>query len=85
MERYSHSQPKRDFASHTRHLNAQMVNSVFREPVHQILEKIKSEPYFKWPNKMGGDPTKCNQSLYCQYHQDREHTTEELSVITWTN
>ena len=52
MERYSHSQPKRDFASHTRHLNAQMVNSVFREPVHQILEKIKSEPYFKWPNKM---------------------------------
>ena len=32
------------------------------------LKKIKSEPYFKWPNKMGGDPTRRNQSLHCQYH-----------------
>ena len=31
----------------------------FRESVHQILEKIKSKPYFKWPNKMEGDHTRC--------------------------
>ena len=54
---------------------------MFRKPVHQILEKIKNEPYFKWPNKMGGDPMKQNQSLHCQYHQDRGHTTEDCSTL----
>ena len=54
---------------------------MFRELVHQILEKVKNEPYFKWPNKMGEDPTKCNQSLHCQYHQDRWHITEECRTL----
>ena len=54
-----------------------MVNVVFREPVHQVLEKIKNESFFKWPNKMAGNPTRRNPSLYCQYHQDQGHTTEE--------
>ena len=53
-----------------------MVNLVFKEPVHQILKKIKNEPYFKWPNKMGGDSSKRNQNLYCHYYQDKGHTTE---------
>ena len=39
-------------------------------------KKIKNEPYFRWPNKMAGEPTKRNQNLYCQYHQDHGHTTE---------
>ena len=26
---------------------------------------------------MAGDPTNCNQNLYCQYHQDHGHTTED--------
>ncbi|XP_065626534.1 uncharacterized protein LOC136066328 [Quercus suber] len=26
---------------------------------------------------MVGDPAKCNPSLYCQYHQDHGHTTED--------
>ena len=54
-----------------------MVNAVFREPVQQVLENIKNEPFFKWPNKMAGDPMRRNQSLYCQYHQDHVHTTED--------
>jgi len=54
---------------------------VFTEPVHQILEKIKNEPDFKWPNKMGEDPTKHNQSLHCQYHQDRGHNIEECRTL----
>ena len=49
--------------------------------MHQILDKIKDEPYFRWPNKMGRDPTKRNQSLHCQYHQDRGHTTEECRTL----
>ena len=54
---------------------------VFKELVHQILEKIKAEPYFKWPNKMGGDPAKRKQGLYFQYHQDRGHITEDCRTF----
>ncbi|XP_050255174.1 uncharacterized protein LOC126701079 [Quercus robur] len=53
----------------------------FREPMHQVLEKIKNESYFKWPNKIGGDPMKRNQSLHCQYHQERGHTTEDCKNL----
>ena len=60
---------------------AQVVDSVFREPVHQILDKTKNESYFRWPNKMDGDPTKRNQSLHCQYQQDRGHTIEECRTL----
>ena len=57
--------------------NTQKVNTVFRELVHQVLEKIKNEPFLKWSNKMAGDSMKRNQSLYCQYHQDHGHTIED--------
>ena len=81
LERYNNNRPRRDFAGHTGSTTAQVVSTVFKEFVHQILEKIKNEPYFKWPNKMGGDPTKRNQSLHCQYHQDWGHTTEECGTL----
>ena len=32
------------------------VNVAFKEPVHKIVDRIKNEPFFRWPNKMGGDP-----------------------------
>ena len=57
-----------------------VVNSMFKEPIYQVLDKIKHEPYLKLPNKIGGDPTKRNQNLYCQY-QDRGHTTEDCRTL----
>ena len=75
-DRYINSRPRRDFAGQSEITNAQNVGAIFREPVHQVLEKIKSEPYFRWPNKMAGESTKRNQNLYCQYHQDHRQTTE---------
>ena len=30
---------------------------------------------------MEGDPTKCNQNLPCQYHQDQGHTTEKCRTL----
>ena len=45
--------------------------------MHQVLEKITNELFFKWPNKRAGNPMGCNQSLYCQYHQNQRHTTED--------
>ena len=68
---------RRDFAGQSRSTNAQAINAVFRDPVHQVLEKIKNESFFKWPNKMAGDPMKRNQNLYCQYHQELGHTIED--------
>ena len=51
------------------------INVAFNELVHKILERIKNEPYFRWSSKMGGDlskmggdPTRRNQSFYCTYH-----------------
>ena len=50
---------------------------MFREPVQKILEKVRNEPFFKWLNKMAGDLMNRNQNLYCHYHQDHGHTTED--------
>ncbi|XP_050249126.1 uncharacterized protein LOC126696423 [Quercus robur] len=54
FERYNNNRPRRDFSGHAGLPAAQVVSTIFKEPVHQILEKIKVESYFKWPNKIGG-------------------------------
>ena len=77
MDRYNNNSLRRDFVGQYGSTNTQKVNAVFRESVPQVLEKIKNEPFFKWPNKVAGDSMKRNQSLYCQYHQDHRHTTKD--------
>ena len=67
-DRYTNSRLRRDFAGQPEMTSARSVGAVFREPVRQVLEKIKNEPYFRWPNKMAGESTMRNQNLYCQYH-----------------
>nr|XP_023897483.1 uncharacterized protein LOC112009375 [Quercus suber] len=57
------------------------VNVTFKEPVHRIIDKIKHEPYFRWPNRMGGEPSRRTQNLYCIYHKDKGHTTEQCRVL----
>ena len=64
LDRYNNNRPWRDFTGQSGPTAPQMVNIVFREPVHQVSEKIKNEPHFEWPNKMGGDPMKRNQILW---------------------
>ena len=59
-ERYNSNQPRRDFSRHAGQTNMQTVNAVFREPVQQVLEKVKNEPFFRWPGKMARDPSKRN-------------------------
>ena len=77
MDRIQNNRPRRDFAGQSGSANTQVVNAVFRELVQQVLEKVKNELFFKWLNKMAEDPVNCNQNLYCQYHQDHGHTTED--------
>jgi len=70
LDRYNNNRPQRDFAGHSGSTTTQVVSTMFQELVHQILEKIMNESYFQWPNRMEGDPTKYNQSLHYQYHQE---------------
>ncbi|XP_030930920.1 uncharacterized protein LOC115956762 [Quercus lobata] len=68
---------RRDYAEQSGPTGAQAIHAVFREPLHKILEKVKCEPFFQWPNRMAGDPSKRNQNLYCAYHQEPGHTTDD--------
>ena len=76
-DRIQNNRHQKDFVGQPESANTQAVNAVFREPIQQVLEKVKNEPFFKWPNKMAGDPMRHNQSLYCHYHQDHGHTIED--------
>ena len=57
------------------------VNVVFKELVHKILDRIKNKSFFRWPNKMGDDPSRRNQNLYCTYHKNKGHTTKHCRVL----
>ena len=76
-DQYNNNRPRMDYAGQSGSTNTQMVSAVFRDPIQQVLEKIKNEPFFKWPNKMVGNLTKRNQNLYCHYHQEQGYTTED--------
>ena len=75
--RIQNNRPRRNFAGQSGSANTQAINAVFRDPVHQVLEKVKNKPFFKWSNKMAGDPVNRNQNLYYHYHQDHGHTTKD--------
>ncbi|XP_075665429.1 uncharacterized protein LOC142635099 [Castanea sativa] len=80
-ERYNNNMPQRDFSGQSGPITPRVVNTVFREPVHQVLQKIQNEPYFKRPNKMVGDPMRRNQNLLCLYHREQGHTTEDCRTL----
>ena len=75
------SRPRRDLRVQEPEVQKGKVNVAFREPVHRIVDRIKNEPFFRWPNKIGGDPSWRNQNLYCTYHRDKGHTTEQCQVL----
>ena len=81
LDRFNTTQSQKDYVGPAGSTNTQVVNVVFREPVHQVLEKIKNEQFFKWSNKMAENPTRRNPSLYYQYHQDQGHTKEECTNL----
>ena len=80
-DRYNNNWLRRYYVEQSRSNSTQVVGAVFQEPVHQVLEKVKNEPFFKWPNEMVGNPEKRNRNLYYQYHQDHGHTTEDCRSL----
>ena len=75
------SRPWKDLRIQKPEVQMGEVNMVFKEPVYKIVDQIKNEPYFRWPNKMDGDPSQRNQNLYCTYHRDKGHTTVQCGVL----
>ena len=65
LDRYNNNRPRRYYADQSGSNSTQVIGAVFREPVHQVLEKIKNESFFKRPNKMMGNPEKRKHNLYC--------------------
>ena len=82
-DRFNNNRPRGDFAGQSRPADVQAINAVFRDLVHQVLKNVKNESFFKWSNKMAGDPAKRNQSLYYQYHQESRHTTKNCRNLKY--
>ena len=75
--------PRKDLRMQEPEVQMGEVNVAFKEPMHKIVDRIKNEPFFRWPNKMGGDPSWRNQNLYCTYHRDKGHTTKQCKVLKY--
>ena len=56
-------------------------DTVFKEPIYRIMEKIKKEPFFVWPPKLLENPAHRNGKLYCIYHRDTGHMTENCHSL----
>ena len=75
------SKPQKDLSFQEPGPQMGEVNVAFKEPVQRIMDRIKNEPYFRRLNKMGDDPSRRNQNLYCTYHRDKGHTIEQCKVL----
>ena len=75
------SRPQKDLRIQEPGPQMEEVNVTFKEPMHKIVDRIKNEPYFRWPNKMGGDLSRSYQNLYYTYHRDKRHTTKQCRML----
>uniref|UniRef100_A0A2N9F8Q6 Reverse transcriptase domain-containing protein n=1 Tax=Fagus sylvatica TaxID=28930 RepID=A0A2N9F8Q6_FAGSY len=41
--------------------------TVFKEPIHRLLDKIKGKPFFVWPSKLIGDPELVTAGHFSDY------------------
>lgn len=57
------------------------VSTFFKEPIYKLLNKIKMEPFFKWPQPMRGDPSTRDQGKYCTYYKQNGHKTEDCMSL----
>jgi hypothetical protein len=55
--------------------------TVFKESIYKVMEKIKREPFFVWPPKMVGNLALKDGNLYCFYHRERGHMTENCHLL----
>ncbi|KAK3024735.1 hypothetical protein RJ639_044672, partial [Escallonia herrerae] len=47
----------------------------------EILHKIKDNKALKWPEKMTSRPNERNRDLWCHFHNDHGHTTDDCGSL----
>ncbi|KAK3024559.1 hypothetical protein RJ639_043499 [Escallonia herrerae] len=47
----------------------------------QILHEIKDNKALQWPDKLKSRPNKRNKDLWCQFHNDHGHTTDNCGSL----
>ena len=43
--------------------------------VSQVLRGVQHEKFLRWPSQMRSDPTKKDNTRYCEFHRDHGHRT----------
>ena len=43
--------------------------------VSQVLRMVQHKQFLRWPSQMRSDPTKRDNTKYCEFHRDHEHRT----------
>ena len=45
--------------------------------VSQVLREVRHEKFMRWPSQMRTDPTKRDNTIYCEFHKDHGHRTDD--------
>ena len=45
--------------------------------VSQVLREVQHEKFLRWSSQMRSDPTKRNNTRYCEFHRDHGHRTDD--------
>ena len=45
--------------------------------VSQVLREVHHEQFLRWPSQMRSDPTKRDNTKYCEFHRDHRHRTND--------
>ena len=58
--------------------------------VSQVLCEVQHEQFLRWPSQMRSDPTKRDNTRYCEFHRDYGHRTDdciqlrkEIEYLIW--
>ncbi|KAK3007359.1 hypothetical protein RJ639_017834 [Escallonia herrerae] len=70
-----HEEPKRSQTTLSKHFT---LLTTSRE---HILNQIKGQDILKWPKPMRMPVDRRDAQIYCQFHKDHGHTTEECKVL----
>uniref|UniRef100_A0A2N9FYJ3 Retrotransposon gag domain-containing protein n=1 Tax=Fagus sylvatica TaxID=28930 RepID=A0A2N9FYJ3_FAGSY len=50
-------------------------------PIDKLLLQIQEDPSLRWPGKIRSDPNSRPKNLYCRFHRDHGHLTEECVAL----
>ena len=45
--------------------------------VSQVLHEVQHEKFLRWPSQMRTDPSKRDNTRYCEFHRDHGHRTDD--------